>query len=174
MDPFLDYLEIPLRLTLAAAVGGVLGFERERKGKPAGLRTHMMVALGSACFMIIGLELYSSAGDSQLIDPTRIVQGVAGGIGFLGAGVILRTRESVKGLTTASSIWMVGAIGAAAGGGQYALALTAAGIAFGVLHAMLKVERGWFGSEDDHPDPPASTERAEEGGVDTTPGGPRP
>lgn len=140
MDPFLSFLEIPLRLVLAAAVGGILGYERETRRKPAGLRTHMMVALGAACFTMLGFEVYASVGGSENIDPTRVVEGVAGGLGFLGAGAILRTGHSVEGLTTAGSIWVVGAIGVACGGGQYAVALSAAGVAFVVLRVLLKLE----------------------------------
>jgi putative Mg2+ transporter-C (MgtC) family protein len=134
MDFFLSFLEIPLRLILAAVIGGILGYEREQKEKPAGLRTHMMVALGSACFTMVGFEIYTSVENASSSDPIRVVEGVAGGIGFLGAGVILRTGSSISGLTTAGSIWLVGAIGVACGGGQYGLGLTAAVVAFVILH----------------------------------------
>jgi len=125
--PMLAPLEALLRLTVAALMGGVLGFERECKAKPAGLRTHMMVALGAACFTLAALGLAQEVGpvlgvDSTIVDPTRVVEGIIGGIGFLGAGAIIRDRGSVEGLTTAGSIWLAGAVGIAAGSGNYVLA----------------------------------------------------
>jgi putative Mg2+ transporter-C (MgtC) family protein len=127
-----------LRLPLAALLGGLIGWERERGGKPAGLRTNMMVALGASAFTLVSSQLVSvqSAGD-----PTRIVTGVATGIGFLGAGSIIRSRGEVEGMTTAAGIWVVGAIGAACGLGAYLVATVAAVLALAILVLLLRVER---------------------------------
>ena len=104
-----------LRLSVAALLGGLLGIEREQKGKAAGIRTHMLVAMGSALFVIVSQQAGIVA-----TDMSRVIQGLIAGIGFLGAGTILKGRndeniESVKGLTTAAGIWMTAAIGMAAG-----------------------------------------------------------
>ncbi|RAH38327.1 MgtC/SapB family protein [Halomonas sp. SL1] len=125
MDAGITLLDMFTRLGVAAGLALVLGLERELRGKPAGLRSHMLVALGAASFLIVGLEiLYATAeGDpSARIDPTRIVEGVIGGIGFLGAGSIIRSGTSVQGITTGASIWLAGAIGIAAGVRNFPLA----------------------------------------------------
>ena len=109
-----------LRLLLAAALGGVIGFQREWTGKEAGLRTHMLICLGSALFTV--LSIYAFTGS----DPARIAAGIATGIGFIGAGVILhRTGGEVKGLTTAATIFATAAVGMAAGTGKYVIAVGA-------------------------------------------------
>lgn len=109
------------RLLAAFIFGGAIGWNRERLGKPAGLRTHIMVTLGACTFLILGTELLAgSAADSEL-DPTRVLQGVVGGIGFLGAGSIIQSRGTVEGVTTAATVWVAGAIGAGCGLGQYVL-----------------------------------------------------
>ncbi|MBU1084582.1 MAG: MgtC/SapB family protein [Candidatus Omnitrophota bacterium] len=112
-------LDILLRILAAAAMGVLIGTEREIHGCAAGLRTHILVCIGSALFMItsIGMaERYMTMGN---VDPSRIASGVVTGIGFLGAGAIIRYGTSIKGLTTAASIWTVSAIGLAAGAGMY-------------------------------------------------------
>ncbi len=119
-------LEILARLAIAVLCGGILGWEREWQSKPAGLRTHMLVALGSAGFTVATLTLattFERDGEYQ-IDPLRVIEGVIGGIGFLGAGSIIQSQGSVKGITTAATIWVVGAIGVGCGIG----ALKVAGI----------------------------------------------
>jgi len=99
--------EVAARLSVALLVGGAVGWERERQDKPAGLRTHILVALGSATFVLLGFEvgdhLAHRYGDSGF-DPTRVLQGVVGGIGFLGAGTILKSSRHVSGITTAASV----------------------------------------------------------------------
>lgn len=118
-------MDMAIRLLAAAGLALLLGLERELRGKAAGLRSHMMVSLGSAAFIIMGMHiLFATAeGDpSAQIDPTRIVEGVIGGIGFLGAGSIIQSRGSVQGITTGASIWVAGAIGVASGLGNFALA----------------------------------------------------
>lgn len=115
-------LEFFLRPLLAVILGGLLGWERETHDKPAGLRTMMMVGLGSAAFTTVVFWLYAGIATSGLtprVDPLRIVEGVVGGIGFLGAGSIIQSRGSVQGMTTAATIWVVGSIGVACGVGQY-------------------------------------------------------
>ena len=125
-----------LRLALAAALGGAIGLEREFRHKPAGLRTNMLIALGSALFSILSVEVGAGAGS-----PDRIAAQVVTGIGFLGAGAILRSGENVHGLTTAATIWVNAAIGMAAGLGSYTVAAVAAAITLGVLALMPVMEK---------------------------------
>ncbi len=125
MDLDLTLGQITLRLLLAVLLGAVLGIEREVMGKPAGLRTHMMVSMGAAAFTLVTLEIFSSVRqvmENTRSDPIRIVEGIIGGIGFLGAGTIIRSRGSVEGITTAASIWVVGAVGLACGAGYFKVA----------------------------------------------------
>ena len=127
-------VRIVVRLLVAVVLGGVLGWERESVGAPAGLRTHMLVSLGSALFVLIPLQ----AG-MKMEDLSRVLQGVTAGIGFLGAGAILkqRDRNDVRGLTTAASIWLTAALGVAAGMGREATALLSMLFALVIL-AMLR------------------------------------
>ena len=117
-----------LRLVIAAFVGALIGYERERKGKPAGVRTHGMVCLGAALFTVV--SIYGFAAPS---DPTRVAAMVVSGIGFLGAGAILHQREDVHGLTTAASLWVTAAIGLAVGVGMIAMSLVTAILVFLLL-----------------------------------------
>jgi len=123
-----DVTIIALRLLVAAVLGGLLGYERETVGASAGLRTHMLVSVGSALFVLIPLQ----AG-MTIQDLSRVLQGVTAGIGFLGAGAILKQhdRNDIRGLTTAASIWMTAAIGVAAGMGREGTAVLSA--LFGVV-----------------------------------------
>lgn len=133
-----------LRLGLAAALSTALGWERERKEKPAGLRTHMLVALGAAGFVLATLEMAHlgvGAGDHLRIDPVRIFEGVIGGIGFLGAGTIIQSRGSVQGLTTGASVWLAGCVGATSGAGYYALSVMISLLGFLVLTGVHFVEK---------------------------------
>jgi putative Mg2+ transporter-C (MgtC) family protein len=115
----------------------------------------MMVSLGAACFSLAALGLAHAADDGSgidvdvQVDPMRIAEGVIGGIGFLGAGAILRNRETVEGLTTAGSIWLVGAVGLAAGSGHYVLASIAVGIAVAILMGVGWLESRWLQRADD-------------------------
>lgn len=111
---------ILLRLTLAALLGGLLGIEREQKGKAAGVRTHMLVAMGAALFVLLSQQAGMPASDLS-----RVIQGIVAGIGFLGAGTILKgdDEDKVKGLTTAAGIWLTAAIGVAAGMGHESTAV---------------------------------------------------
>src|SRR5947199_3172699 len=135
--PTLNWDESLLRLSLAAVLGGVIGFERELREREAGLRTHLLVALGSALFTIVGAYGFHSFLDSgQSVvraDPTRIAAQIVSGIGFLGAGAIIRQGLSVRGLTTAATLWLVAAIGLACGAGYYDAAIIAPGVALVTL-----------------------------------------
>lgn len=114
-----------LCLVLAAILGMMIGLEREKAHKPAGLRTHMLVCLGSCLFTLISMEFS--------LDPARIAAGIVTGIGFIGAGAILAEREKVVGITTAASLWVTAAIGLAVGSGNYLLAVVAAAITVLIL-----------------------------------------
>ena len=128
---------VVLRVIVAALLGALLGAERERAGKAAGLRTHMLVALGAALFV-----LFPAESGMQIADLSRVIQGVATGIGFIGAGTILKRTdsESVEGLTTAASIWLTGAIGMAVGAGQVWLSALCAISAWVILFGLAKLE----------------------------------
>lgn len=120
--PVLGWDGTLLRLAVAAALGAAIGLERELDEKSAGLRTHMLVSVGSALFTLVGAYGF---GDFQTVDPSRIAAQVVTGIGFLGAGLIFRQGFTVRGLTTAASLWLVAAIGMAAGAGFWKGALIA-------------------------------------------------
>lgn len=115
---YITEYEIALRLFLACVFGGIVGFERERNDSPAGFRTHILVSLGSALIMVLSMYGFNDF-NSVNKDPARLAAQVVSGIGFLGAGTILRDKTSIKGLTTAASLWVVAAIGLASGAGFY-------------------------------------------------------
>ncbi len=115
-------LEMMLRIMLAFALGAVLGWERDRAGRPAGLRTHMMVAAGSAAFTLVSIYGFPEPAGGLPRDPARVAAQIVSGVGFLGAGTIFRTPSTVRGLTTAASVWLAAAIGMMAGVGMYAVA----------------------------------------------------
>ena len=123
-------VEIILRLLLAVALGAGIGYQRERANKPAGLRTHILISVGSALFTVVSLFGFSDG-----VDPSRVAAGVVAGIGFIGAGVIFRGMrgDHVTGLTTAASIWATAAIGLACGVGWYLIATFVAAITLIVL-----------------------------------------
>lgn len=123
----LEYTDLFLRLIFAVVAGGLIGLEREVVHKPAGVRTHMLVCLGAALFVIVTLE--------ALPDETaRIIAGIATGIGFLGAGTIFKAESEVHGLTTAASIWAVAAVGIAIGLGYYLIMIIAVVLILVILH----------------------------------------
>jgi|TARA_B110000196_G_C21143780_1_gene665350 putative Mg2+ transporter-C (MgtC) family protein len=140
-------LEIILRLVLAVILGAMIGYNRSRHNKPAGLRTMALISLGSAAFTLIGIEAVMqlsmlqtgeenlTSGVSKMInlDSSRIIAGIVGGVGFLGAGAIIQSRGRVQGMTSAASIWVTSTIGVSAGLGLYVLAMTITFIAFIVL-----------------------------------------
>jgi len=154
-------LEIILRLVLAVVLGGMIGYNRSRHNKPAGLRTMALISLGSAAFTLIGIEsviqlsmLQTGAesltsGVSKMInlDSSRIIAGIVGGVGFLGAGAIIQSRGKVQGMTSAASIWVTSTIGVSVGLGLYVLATTITFIAFIVL-----VLYYFFGHDNDDDD----------------------
>jgi putative Mg2+ transporter-C (MgtC) family protein len=125
--PTLNWDESLLRLALAAVLGGLIGVERELREREAGLRTHLLVALGSALFTIVGAygfnDFLNTGASVVRADPTRIAAQIVTGIGFLGAGAIIRQGLSVRGLTTAATLWVVAAVGLAAGAGYYSVAV---------------------------------------------------
>jgi putative Mg2+ transporter-C (MgtC) family protein len=127
-----------LRLLLAALGGALVGWQRECEGKAAGLRTHMLVALGTAVFVLAVLETVNS-GDAA----ARVIQGIAAGCGFIGGGVILKRREEkeIRGLTTAAGLWMTAALGVAMGMGRLGLGCVATALAMVVLGALHHLER---------------------------------
>jgi len=129
--------EIVRRLLLAAFVGGLLGVEREMRQKSAGFRTNILIGIGSAVFTMMSIAISADRGD-----PGRIAAQIVTGMGFLGAGAILRTRNGVHGLTTAATVWVNAALGIAAGAGEYHLAVIGALITMAVLLVLHPIERG--------------------------------
>ena len=120
-------VEFAARLVLSSVLAGIVGFEREVSLKPAGLRTHVLVGLGSSLFTILSSEAFPGS------DPSRIAASIVVGIGFLGAGTIIKTEEKIIRLTTAATLWIVASIGVATGTGEYLLAIVATILAFLVL-----------------------------------------
>jgi putative Mg2+ transporter-C (MgtC) family protein len=128
-----------IRLCAAALLGGILGLEREMHGRPAGLRTHLLVSLGAAAFLMLS-PLLASMGQDAVGDPGRIAAQIVSGIGFLGAGAIVKEGISVRGLTTAACLWVAAAIGMTAGAGSYLGAAVITGIALVALVLMPRAE----------------------------------
>ncbi|MFB3891497.1 MAG: MgtC/SapB family protein [Phycisphaerae bacterium] len=134
-----------LRLLAAAVLGGIIGLEREHHGRSAGFRTQLLVALGSALAMVVSIhfaEAYGGAGvNSALrVDPARVAYGVMAGIGFLGAGAIIKYGANIRGMTTAASLWCTAAMGLACGIGMYIVAVIATGLVLIALLALRKVD----------------------------------
>lgn len=136
-------IDLLSRLVLAALLGSVIGFERERLNWAAGLRTHMLVCVGSALIMLVSAFGFADVlGENDVVlDPSRIAAQVVSGIGFLGAGSILLRGEIVRGLTTAASLWSVAGIGLAVGGGMYTAAVGATIIILLILAGIKPIER---------------------------------
>lgn len=129
-------MEIIIRLVLAAAIGGIIGIERELKNRPAGLRTHVLVSLGSALIMLISIDGFNNTGD-----PGRLAAQVVSGVGFLGAGTIMRNENGINGLTTAASLWVAAGIGLAVGTGYYLGSIITASIALITLMKLGNFEK---------------------------------
>jgi putative Mg2+ transporter-C (MgtC) family protein len=125
------------KVLLAVLLSGIIGFEREMHGRSAGLRTHILVCLGATLVMIVGRHITLGASH----DPGRVAAGVITGIGFLGAGEIIRTQSGVHGLTTAACLWLVAALGVAVGSELYGLSVLCTGLAVTVLFALSRLER---------------------------------
>jgi len=138
-------MEIFLQLILAALLGGLVGLEREHKKKEAGLRTYALVSLGAALFTIIGFNLPLITNQAVALDPTRIIQAVAVGIGFLGAGLIIYRQFQIEGLTTAAGLWVVAGIGIAVGAKLYTIAIFVAFLAVLILFGLIWIEKKLFG-----------------------------
>ena len=130
-----------IRLSLAFILGGVIGLEREKKGGNAGLRTHILVTIGSALVMLTSLYIYDTYQGEGVVDPGRLAAGVVTGIGFLGAGTIIRSKEGIRGLTTAASIWISAAIGLAVGCGYFSAAIIVTGASYLALSLLKKLEK---------------------------------
>ncbi|NQT75867.1 MAG: MgtC/SapB family protein, partial [Candidatus Omnitrophica bacterium] len=132
--------QIVLRLLIGAVLGGMVGFERERHNKRiAGFRTHILVCVGSTLIMLTSMYIFDLYGTRAPVDPARIAAGVITGIGFLGAGTIIRSSVSVTGLTTAASLWTVSGIGLAVGCGFYTAAYAATIIVMAALYLLRKI-----------------------------------
>lgn len=134
LDVAAYYGELLLRLVLAGVCGALIGWQREKKDKSAGLRTHMLLALGSCTFALVGLGMGGG-------DILRIVQGTLMGTGFICGGVIFRQGPTVRGLTTAVGLWSLSAIGVACAAGEYVLALIATAGTFAIMAGFVKVEQ---------------------------------
>jgi putative Mg2+ transporter-C (MgtC) family protein len=140
-----EWLNVLTHLLVATVAGGLIGLERSYHGRPAGFRTHTLVCVASSLLMLVtmyqGKWFSGAALETIRVDPTRMAQGIMTGIGFLGAGVIMREGLSVRGLTTAASIWITAAIGILAGVGFYSAVIFASVITIGTLTVFRKIER---------------------------------
>jgi len=143
----LNNSQIFLRLLLSVLLGGLIGFERQFHRRTAGLRTHILVCLGSCLIMLTSAYVFDIYKDKVPLDPARIAAGVITGIGFLGAGTIIREREGIRGLTTAASLWVVAGIGLAVGIGFYSASLFTAILALFALLFLRNIEDRVFGKE---------------------------
>jgi len=140
--------EIAIRLILSTVIGGLIGMEREVSNRPAGLRTHVLVALGSTLVMLVSIDGFHNTGANIRVgDPARLAAQVISGVGFLGAGTIMRTGGSVKGLTTAASLWVCAGIGLAVGSGYYMGGLLTAAIVIITLMSLRVIEKRRIGSK---------------------------
>ncbi len=169
IDPFATYTsitEMAIRMFLAVALGGVLGFEREYRNRPAGLRTHMLVALAASTFMVIALEVFYKTQhltDESPIDLLRVIEAVTAGVAFLAAGTIITSGRRIAGLTTGASLWLTGAVGLACGIGYYVIAVLATVLALCILiilrviEKIMPVDRTHPGKTDKHGDDQGST-----------------
>jgi putative Mg2+ transporter-C (MgtC) family protein len=136
MEPFTTW-QLIWRLLLAGALGAALGAERETQGKAAGLRTNTLIALGSAVFTMLSIDMVQGGSG----DPSRIAAQIVTGVGFLGGGAILRAGGQIHGLTTAATIWVNAAVGAAVGAGAFRMAIVATGTALAVLTVLKPLDR---------------------------------
>lgn len=141
----LTTFQIVIRMLMAAVLGGVVGFERERHNQPAGLRTHIILTIGSALAMCVSINLATQFRPfAPNGDPARLAAQVLSGIGFLGAGAILRYGTNVRGLTTAASLWTIAVVGLAVGAGHYAAAAVATVLLFSVLQVLDLLEKKYM------------------------------
>ncbi|MGQ9479276.1 MAG: MgtC/SapB family protein [Thermoproteota archaeon] len=140
MDTLGVIWEQVIQLVLAALLGAVIGIEREMTHKPAGLRTHMLVSIGSCLFTIVSISEFS-------MDPARVASGIVTGIGFVGAGAIIAEQEKIVGITTAASLWVTAAIGLTVGVGNYLLAIVTTLLAFFILIFRAVIKRLGVGTK---------------------------
>lgn len=149
--------DVFLRLSVAVLVGAAVGWDREKRNKPAGLRTHILISLAAALFTVITFELHAEVSRvSREInaDPIRIIEAVTSGVAFLAAGAIIRGRGGVQGLTTGANMWLAGALGVACGSGYYSIALIACVFAILVLVVLARLEDKIEPGADRSADPP--------------------
>jgi len=144
----LNDAQIIIRLVMSVILSGFIGLERQIHRRTAGLRTHILVSLGSCLIMLTSLYIFDIYKNEVPLDPARIAAGVITGIGFLGAGTIIREREGVRGLTTAASLWVAAGIGLACGCGFYKAAFFTAILALATLFLLRYVERMMLGKEE--------------------------
>lgn len=147
-----NYFESAGRLVLALFLGGVIGWERESKGRPAGLRTHMLVSLGAAGFTLVAVAILAGVtanNNEPRIDPIRILDAIIGGVGFLCAGAIIQSRGQIKGLTTAAGVWLVAAVGMTCGMGLYGYSIMLAVLGLGTLSFIRWWEKVAFDDDDE-------------------------
>ena len=146
----MNEITVLLRLLVAAGLGAIVGYERERAHKIAGLRTHALVSLGAALFAIISTNAFSEYLGKTTYDPSRVVSNIVVGIGFIGAGAVLKQGKIVTGTTTAATLWIVGAIGAAVGLGMIFPAVFAAAIAYAILIVLTLIVKRVHSEERHH------------------------
>lgn len=144
----IGYDELFLRLGLAVVLGGVLGIDREARGKAAGLRTHMLICLGASAMTLMGLELYekihTEEGRTTGADPIRVISSVIAAIGFLAAGTIIQARGTIVGMTTAANFWLAAIIGMSCGAGYLQIAVIAFGMTFVIVTVLGMVTKRLF------------------------------
>ena len=170
-----DWQSLTFRLTLALLLGGAIGFNRQQSGRPAGLRTFMIVSLGAALFVMIPLQADIDSNFSSSNALSRTIQGVATGVGFLGAGMILQqssqksSRTEVKGLTSAATIWLAAGLGAAAGCGLWRMSLVGTLMTLVVLSGVKRLKKSTLIRFNDY----NQTETREKGSVSAEDGSPK-
>ncbi|HZW05550.1 MAG TPA: MgtC/SapB family protein [Phycisphaerales bacterium] len=165
--------EVALRIGAALVLGGAVGLERERKHRPAGFRTMILISMGSAAFMVVAHEVLaqwdaSAPPGGVPVGPaevSRVLQGLIGGIGFLGAGAVIQNKRAVRGLTTAAAVWITAAIGAACGLGLYITASIVAGFTMFTLVVLEWLENRWFPEPVDDAFAPRNGKKRSDDGV---------
>ncbi|HWQ76096.1 MAG TPA: MgtC/SapB family protein [Syntrophomonas sp.] len=141
----MDALEIVFKLALACILGGIVGLERESLNRPAGFRTYTVVCVGSALAMVVSIDMFTQAYRHVTVDPGRIAAQVVSGIGFLGAGTIMKEGATIRGLTTAAGLWVVACIGLAVGAGMYMAAIVTTVMILFVLIYFARFEHNFTG-----------------------------
>jgi putative Mg2+ transporter-C (MgtC) family protein len=158
--------EIAIRLILATVFGALVGFERELRDRPAGLRTHMLIALAAAMFTILAFEIFYAlrAHDGVAnMDPLRVIEAVTAGVAFLAAGTILQSRGRIKGLTTGAGMWLAGSLGLACGAGFYTIAAMGGVLTLVILVGLRYIERRYMPDGDIAPKDGARSGKVESG-----------